>query len=69
MATRRYSLSAGNTQKDVIEAVGAAVVSGGVELTIDFGAASLSTQEGKTRALLLIEQIQYYIMARGWPPA
>lgn len=57
--------------KDVIEAAGLATVSGNVEVTIDQGV--LSTAEGRQQALLLLNQIENYIMGnpnnQKWPPA
>lgn len=64
MATRRYSISKGSGISQVVEAVGAATVSGQVELTFDL-AANLSTGD----LLTAIRSIEQYILSGRWPPA
>lgn len=64
MATRRYGLSQGETFDQVTEAVGAAIVTDSVEITIDL-ASSLSRED----VLLAIEKIENYITQNNWPPA
>lgn len=64
MATRRYSISRGSGIGQVTEAVGAATVSGEVELTFDL-AANLSTAD----LLKAMRSIEQYILSGKWPPA
>ncbi len=64
MATRRYGLSRGETFDQVTEAVGAAVASDSVEVTVDL-ASSLSKED----VLLALEKIENYITQGNWPPA
>lgn len=64
MATRRYMVNEGDQQHQVTEAVGAAIVTKSVELTIDL-AAGLT----KTQAINAIEEIKNYISKKPWPPA
>lgn len=69
MATRRYGLSAGETSFQVTEAVGAAVVSDSIELTVDLAGTALTTHEGKHRVLLALEMFKAHITKGNWPPA
>lgn len=64
MATRRYGLSRGETFNQITEAVGAAVATDSVELTVDL--ASGLTRED---VVLAIEKIQHHITQGNWPPA
>lgn len=64
MATRRYSLTRGNTDKDVVEAVGAATVSGSMEFTFDL-AANLTRNEVE----LALDVFKRYILKGNFPPA
>lgn len=64
MATRRYGISRGEAPNQVTEAVGAAVASDSVELTIDL--ASNLTRED---VILALEKIEQHIMKGNWPPA
>lgn len=73
MATRRYGLSAGETEFQVTEAVGAAVATDSIELTVNLagtmGATTLSNQEGKARVLQALEMLAAHIAKGNWPPA
>lgn len=69
MATRRYGLSDGETEFQVTEAVGAAVVSDSIELTVDLAGTGLTTSEGKRKVLLALEMFKGYITKGNWPPA
>jgi hypothetical protein len=74
MATRRYSLGTGQTEFQVVEAVGAAVVTANVEVTVDLSAASVGEGAGtrailKEEVLLQLEQIKNHILTGNWPPA
>lgn len=74
MATRRYGLSAGENLEAVTEAVGAAVASDTVELTVDL--ATTTVKEGSTtrailkeEVLLVLNLLEQYITRSNWPPA
>lgn len=75
MSTRRYGIRPEQASYQVTEAVGAAVVTNAIEVTVDFGAlVALSPTMTGTQAKLLvmqaIEKIANYIEQRGiWPPA
>ena len=65
MATRRGSINKGDKSKDVVEAVGAAVATKSIELTVDL-AANLKLSE----VLNAIELLREYILRNNkWPPA
>jgi len=69
MATRRYGINAGETFVHVTEAVGAAVSSDSVELTVDLAGAGLTTAAGKAKVLEALEYIKAHIVKGNWPPA
>ena len=75
MATRRYMINPGENDHQVTEAVGAAIVTKNIELTIDFGglAALTPTMTGtqaKMHVLQALELIHAYIETKAtWPPA
>lgn len=69
MATRRYKISAGETEFQVVEEVGAATNSDGIELTVDLAATGLTTHEGKHRVLMALEMLKAHITKGNWPPA
>lgn len=50
MATRRFSINVGDTQEQIVDAVGAATVTKSIELTID-QATTVVTDRGTTRAI------------------
>lgn len=50
MATRRFSINPGDTQEQIVDAVGAATVTKSIELTID-QATTIVTDKGSTRAI------------------
>ena len=64
MATRRYGLSRGETEFQVTEAVGAAVVTDSIELTFDL-AAGLSKED----VLLALGKFKGHIVKGNFPPA
>lgn len=64
MATRRYGISRGETAGQITEAVGAAVSSDNIELTIDL-AANLTRED----VLLALEKFEAHIFKGNWPPA
>jgi hypothetical protein len=73
MATRRYKLSPGQTEFQVIEEAGIATVSNVVELTIDLGAAITDgNAPGATRfikkeeALMALEMFENWILTHDW---
>lgn len=69
MATRRYGISAGETEFQVTEAVGAAVATDSMEFTVDLAGTALTTHEGKGKVLLALEMIKAHITKGNWPPA
>lgn len=69
MATIRYGLSAGETEFQVTEAVGAAVAADTIELTVDLAGAGLTTAEGKHRVLMALDMLKAHITKGNWPPA
>lgn len=69
MATRRYGISAGETEFQVTEGVGAAVAADSIELTVDLAGTALTTAEGKHKVLLALEMLQAHITKGNWPPA
>lgn len=74
MATRRYKLSPGEGEFDVVEEVGAAANSDVVELTVDV-ATNLVNDSGSTRVvskdevLDALEKFKNHIIKNNWPPA
>lgn len=67
MATRRYKISRGETEFQIVEEVGAATVSDDIELTIDL--ANLSTADGREEVLLALDMFKAHIINGNWPPA
>lgn len=64
MATRRYKISRGETEFDIVEEVGAATDSDHIELTVDL-AVSLERSE----VLQKLDEIKNWILTHDWPPA
>lgn len=65
MATRRYNVTPGMSRdKDVVEAVGAAITSGRTQVTVDLAVAGT-----KKQVLEDIDTIARYIRRNIWPPA
>jgi hypothetical protein len=64
MATRRWGVSRGESPEQVTEAVGSAVASDSVELTVDL-AVSLTRED----VLLAIKKIERQVASGKWPPA
>lgn len=64
MATRRYGLSKGETEFQVLEEVGAAVVNNSMEFTFDL-AANLTRED----VLKAIEMFENHILKYNFPPA
>lgn len=77
MATRLYSINPG--QKDintpVTQAVGSAVVTKGIELTVDLSTAYDFNGAGSAKAMTkqdvldALDQLKEHIEKRQWPPA
>lgn len=73
MATRRFSINPENSEFQVTEAAGIAVVTKNIELTVNL-AAVLGEGSG-TRAinrgevLLALEKLYNYVEKISWPPA
>lgn len=74
MATRRYGISIGEGEFSITEAVGAAVSSDKVELTVELASTAVNWR-GSTRAvekqevLDAIDKIKNHILKGNWPPA
>ena len=71
MATRRYSIAPGGNEITVVEAVGAAVVTGPVELTVDLASiAGLGNAPPSRQSVITaMHQLRNYMLQRVWPPA
>lgn len=75
MATRRYKISPGKNEFQIVEEVGAATNSDVVELTVDLANTLVNTTGGATRTvskeevLLAIEKFENHIIKSQWPPA
>ena len=68
MATRRYMLNPQDNDHTVTEAVGAAVVTKNIELTVDWGglnAAGLSGQQARLQVLAGLDKLHAYIETIG----
>jgi hypothetical protein len=74
MATRRYGISIGEGEFAITEAVGAAVSSDSIELTVDI-ATTVVNNNGSTRVvskqevLDALEKFENHIIKSNWPPA
>lgn len=74
MATRRYKISVGEGEFQIVEEVGAAVNSDVVELTVELATTGVNAN-GSTRAILkqevleCIDKIKNHILKGNWPPA
>lgn len=64
MATRRYGISKGETEFEVLEEVGAAVVNNSIELTFD-----LSAGYEQQDILLALDMFKNHILKGNFPPA
>lgn len=74
MATRRYMINPQEADFQVTEAVGAAVATKNIEVTVDFDAliALTPTMTGNQAKLLVIDglkKITKHIETHNWPPA
>lgn len=73
MATRRFKVSVGETHRDVVQEVGAAVNSDTFEFTVELAATIGGASRAPTRQETLegLMKIVDYIAAPGtaWPPA
>ena len=74
MATRRYKISPGEPQNDVVEQAGGATNSDTIELTIDIADDEINLNGTETRkiskeeALDGIAKIRNHIIQNDWPP-
>ncbi|HRT83728.1 MAG TPA: hypothetical protein P5523_03735 [Bacteroidales bacterium] len=74
MATRRYKISVGETEFQIVEEAGAAVNSDTVELTVELANTAVTTASGtrsieKNEVLLALEMLENHILKGNWPPA
>ena len=74
MATRRYKISAGETEFSIVEEAGAAVNSDTVELTVELANTAVNDKGAtrtisKSEVLQAIEMIENHIIKGNWPPA
>ena len=68
MSTRRYSISIGDNEYNVTEAVGAATATKEIELTVDLAVVT-GTVGGKEAVILAIEKLSNYLLRGNFPPA
>ena len=73
MATRRFKVSAGETEVDVIDEAGAAVNSDTFEFTVECASTAVNDngttrQVSKEETLDALEYIRNYIIKKNWPP-
>lgn len=64
MATRRYNIDLDESHKDVAEAVGSAVASGAVQVTVD-----LAVVNDRNEVRKALKEVEKYIVEGSWPPA
>ncbi len=64
MATRRYGLSRGETEFEVLEEVGAAVVNNSFEITFD-----LAVGWEKSEIIRKLDEFRNHIIKGDFPPA
>jgi len=74
MATRRYKISPGEHEFDIVEEAGAATNSDTVELTVDLANTIVNIAGGtrtisKQEVLDAIEAFENHILKSNWPPA
>lgn len=75
MATRRYGLKPEQAAYQITEAVGAAIVTNPIELTVDFDAMiaynpSMTGTQGKMMVVDALQKLAEYIEQDAvWPPA
>lgn len=74
MATRRFGISVGEGEFSVTEAVGSAVASDTVELTVELATSAVNASGStrtisKSEVLDLLEKIENHIIKSNWPPA
>lgn len=68
MATRRYSIGIGDNQTQITEAVGAAVATKAIEVTVDLAVVT-DVIGGKMAVIESLQDITNYILQGNWPPA
>ena len=64
MATRRYKISRGETEFQIVEEVGSANNSDDFEFTVD-----LANAPSREQVLLALRMIENWIVSHKWPPA
>lgn len=75
MATRRYKISVGEGEFDVVEEAGAAVNSDSVELTVELANTEVNLDGSNTRSITkqevldCIDKIKNHIIKGDWLPA
>jgi hypothetical protein len=73
MATRRFKISVGETEVNVVDEAGAAVNSDTVELTVECASTAVNDngttrQISKQEVLEALEHLENYIVKKDWPP-
>lgn len=74
MATRRFKISPGKTEFQIVEEVGAATNSDTVELTVNLASTAVN-DKGTTRTISkqevldALEMLENHIVKSNWPPA
>lgn len=74
MATRLYSVNPGDANNQVTEAVGSAVVTKNIEVTVELATTAVNDGAGtralaKSEVLDALTKIQEHITKGNWPPA
>lgn len=77
MATRLYSIDPENSEFQVTEAVGSAIVTKNVELTVNLASTLITDSNSptgtraitKNEVILSLEKLKDYILKGNWPPA
>lgn len=74
MATRRYKISPGENEFQVVSEAGAAVNSDVIEVTVELASTAVNEGGGtrqvlKSEVLEALDKIKNHILTNNWPPA
>ena len=77
MATRLYSVNPEDSEFQITEAVGSAIVTKNIELTVNLSATLITDSNSptgtraitKNEVLLALQKMENYIEKGSWPPA
>ena len=64
MATRKYNIGLDESDHEVVQAVGAGIASGALQVTID-----LAVVNNRKEALSALDNVRRHILENIWPPA